>query len=58
MVIDHKCCIRRVGDMWGVAKVRSKVRVTISIDIAASRKSSSNSTQFAMLTQQQQPRNI
>jgi hypothetical protein len=36
--------------MWGVAKVRSKVRVTISIDDAASRKSSNNSTQFAMLS--------
>lgn len=47
---DHKCCMWRVGDMWGIAKVRSKVRVIISIDVAASRKSSSNSTQFAMLS--------
>ena len=48
---DHKCCMRRVGDMWGMAnKVRSKVRVSISIDVAASRKCSSNSTQFAMLS--------
>jgi hypothetical protein len=41
--------------MWGVAKVRSKVRVTISIDDAASRKSSNNSTQFAMLSSSSNP---